>query len=374
MKTRSDFKVPFLDLRIDDPLERDRLMDAINTVFEHGRFILGPEVTELENRVAHYCDRKFAVGLGSGTDAVLLALRAHEVGPGDEVITSALSWLATGTAIAQTGATPVFTDVGNDLVMDAISIEPLMSERTKAIVPVHYTGKVCDMAAISRIAVRYGIPVIEDASQAFGARRFGRPAGSFGTMAAFSLNPMKVFAACGEAGILLTDDAQLATTVRALRYNGMVDADTTRYISGNARIDTLQAAILLKRLDSVSHHIERRRTIAREYNSAFKKFFEVPEEGDEIADRDAWYTYTVRTDAREDLYIHLQTNGVEAKIRDRYLLSDQPVFHGNTSGSFPNARRLIDTLLCLPLHDKMTDDDASFVISAVTSFFEDGVR
>src|SRR5437588_362164 len=173
-------KVPFLDLRITDDEERQELLTAVENLFRHGRIILGPEVQELESQIAARFGRKYAVGVNSGTDALYLGLKSLGIGPGDEVITTVLSWIATTNAIALTGATPVFADIGDDLNVDPASVRKLITPRTKALMPVHYTGKVCQMSALMQIAEDNELLVIEDASQAFDARYQGHLAGSFG--------------------------------------------------------------------------------------------------------------------------------------------------------------------------------------------------
>lgn len=233
--------IPFLDLRIGEE-ERKEIIQSIETVFQHGKIILGPEVTELENTVANFCGRSFGVGVSSGTDAIFLALKAIGIGAGDEVITTSLSWIATTNAIALTGATPVFVDIGNDLNIDATKIEECITPATKAVLPVHYTGKVCNMALLMQISEKYGIPIIEDAAQAFGASYFDKKAGSFGLMACFSMNPMKVFGACGEAGMVLTDRKDLYEKLTILRYNGTINKEKCIESSLNFRLDTIQAA------------------------------------------------------------------------------------------------------------------------------------
>ncbi len=369
MAARGERTVPFLDLRITDGAVRSELLEAIEAVFRHGRFILGPEVEALEQKVAAYCGRRVAVGVGSGTDALLLALKGLGIGPGDEVITTALSWIATANAIAVAGATPVFADIGDDLNIDPSRAADLITPRTKAIVPVHYTGKVCDMAQLMRLADEHGLDVIEDAAQAFGAMRDGRRAGSFGRAACFSMNPMKVFGACGEAGIVVTDDEALHRRLLALRYNGMVDKDECGEPGLNGRIDTLQAAILLRRLPDAERIIERRRYLAERYSDRLAGVVETPRQAAE--EYDVFYTYTIRTERRDELSAFLESKGIEAKVRDRYLMPEQPAYRDTARGSYPNARRLVGRLLSLPLHEKMTEADVDYVAESVQTFFGD---
>jgi dTDP-4-amino-4,6-dideoxygalactose transaminase len=360
-------RVPFLDLRVDSE-ERAELMAAVEEVLSHGRIVLGPEVQALEHELAERCGRRYAVGVNSGTDALYLGLRSFGIGPGDEVITTALSWVATANAIALTGATPVFADIGQDLNVDPAGIEALVNARTKAIMPVHYTGKICDMRSIAEVAERHGLLVIEDASQAFDAAYRGRKAGSFGEIGCFSMNPMKVFAACGEAGLVVTDSEEVYDRLIALRYNGAVDRDLCMTPSHNGRLDTLQAAILLKRLPRVERLIERRRRIAARYTMKLGGVVETPLESE--GQRDVYYTYTIKAHRRDELKEFLEAAGVETKIQHRYLMPEQPAYRGAPRGELANAHRLVKQILCLPAHEKMTIDQVDYVADRIHEFYE----
>lgn len=250
-------KIPFLDLRVQNDDERAELLSAVENVLSHGRIVLGPEVPELEKRISDLCNRKYAVGVNSGSEALFSCLRAFGIGPGDEVITTSLSWIATANAIAMTGATPVFADIRDDLNIDPESIQRLISGKTKAILPVHYTGKMCEMDKIINIAKEYNLIVIEDAAQAFGASYKGGTAGSFGDAACFSFNSMKVLASCGEAGMVLTDSEEILEKLQSIRYNGTINRETCIQPSLNGRLHTIQAAILLKRLNRLEQLIQK---------------------------------------------------------------------------------------------------------------------
>jgi dTDP-4-amino-4,6-dideoxygalactose transaminase len=360
-------RIPFLDLRILDDEERRELLEAVDTVFRHGRLVMGPEVEELETQVARHCNRRYAVGVNSGTDALFLALKALGIGTGDEVITTSLSWIATANAIALTGATPVFADIRDDLNIDPGSIRRLITKRTKAILPVHYTGRICDMDELVRIADEHRIHLVEDAAQAFGARYRGKIAGEFGVVSCFSMNPMKVLAACGEAGMVLMDSKDLYERTVALRYNGTVNKETCIQPSLNGRLDTLQAAILLRRLPRVQSLIDKRRQIARWYDELLRGIVRVPEEAD--FEGGVYYTYTVQSDRRDELRAHLETRGIETKIQHPLLMPDQPAYRDGARGEFKNARKLQASVLCIPMHDKLTREDIEYVAEAVLTLF-----
>lgn len=359
-------KVPFLDLRVPAE-ERKALLQAIDTVFQHGRLLLGPEVAEFENQIAAYCGKKFAVGTNSGTDALFLGMKGLNIGPGDEVITTSLSWIATANSIAMTGATPVFADILDDLNIDPASVESLITSRTKAILPVHYTGKICDIKALQAIASKHKIKLIEDAAQSFGALYHNRPAGSFGDMACFSMNPMKVFAACGEAGAILTNDEEVAQRLTYLRYNGTINKETCIATSLNGRIDTIQAAILLHRFKTVSALIAKRRAIADLYNQQLSSFVQVPSE--QAHEKSVYYTYIIQTPKRDELKQYLEERGIETKIQHPFLMCQQPVYQKYLKKPVPKAEKIVQEILCLPVHEKMTREEQEHVIECVESFF-----
>jgi dTDP-4-amino-4,6-dideoxygalactose transaminase len=359
-------RVPFLNLRVQDVRERAELISAVEAVFLHGRLVMGPEVEEFEKRIAQQCDRQFAVGVNSGTDALFLALRSLDIGPGDEVITTSLSWIATANAIALTGAKPVFADIREDLNIDPDAVRTLVGPRTRAIMPVHYTGKICHMNALHEIAREAGCYLIEDASQAFGALHRGRKAGSFGDVACFSMNPMKVLAACGEAGVILTDRHDLYERLISLRYNGTVNRETCVEVSLNARLDTLQAAILLKRLGKVEAIIDTRRQNAAWYSAQLAGYVDTPRE--EEWERDVYYTYTIRSPRRDDLRSALTERGIETKIQHPLLMPEQPAYQACRTSDLSRAKQLVREILCIPGHEKLTADDLQYVAACIREF------
>ncbi len=363
---RTETIVPFLDLRV-PPEERELLLQAIDRVFQHGRFVLGPEMVEFEAAVADSCNRKFAVGVGSGTMALFLGLKSLGIGPGDEVITTSLSWIATANAIALTGAAVVFADIKDDLNIDPESVSRLITAKTKAIIPVHYTGKMCDMESLDALARKHRLKIIEDAAQAFGALYNGRPAGSFGDLACFSMNPMKVLAACGEAGIVLTDDQTVYERLLALRYNGTVNKEWCIEPSLNGRLDTVQAAILLERLKTINSIIEKRRKFAAIYGAALAPFVRVPMELPN--ERDIYYTYQIRTPHRDALKLYLEERGIEVKIQHPILMSKQPIYEKLTCDS-SRAEKIVQEILCLPIHEKLVESQLHYVAESVADFFQ----
>ena len=359
-------KVPFLDLRV--PLDkRQTILAAIDKVLQHGRFILGPEVTEFEAAIAQQCQRKFAVGVGSGTDALFLGLKALGIQPGDEVITTSLSWIATTNAIAMTGATVVFADIGDDLNIDPLSVERLITSKTRAIVPVHYTGKVANMNSLMQLAKKHRLKIVEDAAQAFGATYHGRPSGSFGDVACFSMNPMKIFAACGEAGVVLTDDEETYQRLIPLRYNGTINKEKCISTSMNCRLDTIQAAVLLERLKDVDENVAKRREIASLYGKKLSSYVRTPVELSH--ERDVYYTYQIQTPKRDELKQFLEERGIEVKIQHPFLMCEQPIYDRYLHAPVPNAKRLVREILCLPMHEKLSVEEQEYVIEMIANFF-----
>lgn len=361
-------RVPFLNLIVQDPEEREALLAAVARVLDHGRIVQGPEVAAFEHRVAALCDQRYCVGVGSGTDALILAMRALGIGPGDEVITTPLSWLGTTNAILINGATPVFCDIDETFNMDPRTLEALITQRTKAILPVHFTGHLAPMDDINSIARTHGLFTIEDGAQAFGARFGSRPAGAFGHVACLSFNAMKVLGALGDAGAIVTDDPEIAEKVSILRGAGVVNRETCVSVSHNCRLDTLQAAILLERLELYPSIIQRRQAIADRYDRKLSRFVTPPRRVPGC--QDTHYTYTIRTPHRDALRLHLTEQGIETKIQHPIILNDQPAYQGRVRGHSPRAAQMVREIICLPGHEKLTRDEQDMVVEAIASFFK----
>jgi dTDP-4-amino-4,6-dideoxygalactose transaminase len=358
--------VAFLDLRVSDPAERKDYLSRIEQILVHGRIINGPEVDAFEHEVARHAGVRFAVGVGSGTSALILALKAAGIGTGDKVITSCLSFVGTANAIAMAGAEPIFVDVTEDLVIDPECVAAAVSEGVRAIMPVHFTGRICAMDQIMKVADQAGCVVIEDAAPAFGARFFGCSAGSIGHLGCISMNPMKVLAACGEAGVVLTNSEKLHAKMLELRYHGMIDKEICGQISLNARLDTIQAALLLARLARIESVIERRRRIAANYSDALRDVVRVP--GEEPGCRHVYYTYTILADERDALAEYLAAHSIETKKYHRQLIPEHPVFPADLD-PFPTGRAVVKKVLCLPMHQSLTDTQIDHVIDRVRRFF-----
>ncbi len=370
-KTHSgETTVRYRNLAVEDEAFRSRLVSVFERVLSHGQLIMGPEVEEFERTVAEYCGTRYSVGVASGTSAIYLALRALGVGPGDEVITTPMSWVATLNGINATGAMPVFADVRGDLNIDPAAVEAAITPKTRAIMPVHYTGRLCDMEAISRIAREHNLLVVEDAAQAMGAELpDGRRAGGFGDAGAFSLNPMKVLFGFGEAGAVTTSDAGVVKTLEALRYLGTENKEVCVDPELNHKIDALQAALLCESFKELARVLVARKNVARSYSQGLRDIVdcpEVPAEGDYSA---IFFEYTIQADDRDSLQAYLAERGVETKVRHPILMPDQPAYAHLERPHIPQARRLVERILCLPCHEKLSDDELEFVIGSVKDFY-----
>ena len=361
-------KIPFLDLTVKDSGLKQELLAAVDRVLSHGRIVLGPEVAQFEERIAQFSQQKYAVGVNSGTDALYIALRSLDVGPGDEVITTPMSWIATLNAIVLCGATPVFVDVREDLNINPDLIAAAITPKTKVILPVHYTGKLCDIARIMEIADQHQIVVIEDAAQSFGAHLNGAMAGSFGYVNCFSMNPMKVFSAYGEAGALVTSDEKLYQKLQSLRYAGTINREDCHYPSLNGRLDTIQAAMLLVNLEHLEHKIARRRANAKFYSQNLGESVICPTEED--GGFNVYYTYTIISERRDQLREHLESQGIETKIHHPILMPYHTAYQHLPKPEIPVAEHLVERILSIPSHENVTTEETDYVAQSIREFYE----
>jgi dTDP-4-amino-4,6-dideoxygalactose transaminase len=362
-------KVRSRDLSIQAPELRARLLNVVDELLRDGRLLMGPAVEQWEEMIANYCGARYCVGVSSGTNAIYLALRAFDIGPGDEVIVPAMSWIATANAVVVAGATPVFVDVGDDLNIDVSDAEAAITPKTRAILPVHYTGRLCDMTSIRAVAERHGLLLIEDAAQAFGAADGTGRAGGFGDAAALSLNPMKVFPGFGEVGAVLVDDPEICERLRALRYLGTVNKEICVEPSLNHKIDAIQAAMMLVSYDGVEPALVRRLEIASRYYQRLKDLVGCPEAPRSTADRrSVFFDYTITTPRRTDMRRFLEARGIEVKIRHPLLMSQQPAYRHLNLRPLPNAEYLVKRILSLPIHEKLDDGQVDYVVEQVSNF------
>lgn len=362
-------QVPFVDLSaIHQPLIAE-IREAIDGVLERNDYILGDDVRGFEEEFAAYCEAAHGVGVDSGTSALELALRALGVGPGDEVVTSANTFIATALAVTAVGARPVLIDI--DPVtqnLDPNRIEGVITDRTRAIIPVHLYGHPAPMDEIMQIANRHGLAVIEDASQAHGARYKGRRVGSIGHVGAFSLYPSKNLGALGDAGVLVTDDPDLAESVRHLRNWGSTVKYRHDTVGWNRRMDTLQAAVLRIKLRHLDDWNASRRAAASRYDSLFDER-QLPIRRPQTA---AWaepvyHLYVVATSDRDDLQLHLQGEGVGTVIHYPTPIHLQPAYQdlGYGVGDFPVTERSAREILSLPMFPGLAPASIDRVVDAI---------
>jgi len=355
-------RLPFLALGPGP--DRAAIQAAIDRVLDRGWFILGPEVGAFEEEFAAASGARHAVGVGTGTDAIALALRAVGVRPGDEVVTTAVSAAFTGLAIQMAGARPVFADIDPvRLTLDPAAAAAAITSRTTALLPVHLYGQPADMPAIMALARRHNLAVIEDACQAHLATSAGQPAGTFGAAGAFSFYPTKNLAALGDGGAVITNDGALADRLRRLRNGGQ----TAQYVHGeagvNSRLDELQAAVLRVRLAGLAAGTARRRALARQYRQTLTNAnVIVPPECDA---GHVYHLFPVRATDRDGLRLHLQARGVGTLVHYPRPLTRQPVFADLVRSRCIAAERLCDEVCSLPLHPLLAADDVAFVAETV---------
>lgn len=364
-------RIPYVDLAAQYREEHAELLAVVERTLAGGGYIGGSEIKALEQDLAKLCETREAVALNSGTDALIFALRALGIGPGDEVITPPNSFVASTGAVVQVGATPVFVDVQPDQNIDPAKIAAAVTKRTRAIMPVHLTGRVCDMDPILEIARRHGLAVVEDAAQAIGSRYHGKTSGSFGDVGCFSCHPLKNLNACGDAGFAVTNDAKLAHTMRSLRNHGLVGRDGVDQFGLVSRMDTLQAAILRYRLGRLPSIVERRRkNVALYRNLLHPAAFNPPERPDEFI---AYHTFVIQTDHRDELKTHLAAHGIETAIHYPVPIHLQPAAArlGYARGAFPVCERQAERILTLPIHPWLSQDDVAAVAQATNQFLTD---
>lgn len=370
--------VPLLDLRSQYLTIRDEVRAALDRVYESQHFILGPQVTALEHEIALYCGARYAVGVSSGTDALLSSLMALGIGPGDEVITTPYTFFATAGSIVRAGAHPIFVDIDPaSFNLEPSQVEDRISPRTRVVLPVHLFGRCAEMAPLLALAARHDLAIIEDAAQAIGARTDeGWRAGGIGTLGCLSFYPTKNLGGFGDGGMILTNDPKLRDILRSLRQHGSEGLYEHPRVGGNFRLDELQAAVLLVKLRYLEGWIEARQIRASRYNEAFRAIDlegpdalilpEIPKAG-----RHVFNQYVIRTRRREALVHFISARGIGTAIYYPKPLHLQACFAflGYKDADFPEAGRAAREALALPLYPELTEDLQGYVIQTVNAFF-----
>ncbi len=369
--------VPLLDLKAQhDPLRLD-IEAALGRVLDSNGFILGSEVAALEEELAAYCGVKHAIGCASGSDAILLALMALDVGPGDEVITTPFSFFATASSITRLGATPVFVDIDPETCnLDVKLVEEKISGRTKAIEPVHLYGHCAEMAALGDLANRHGIPIVEDAAQAIGAEEHGIRAGAFGAVGCFSFYPSKNLGGMGDGGFMTTNDDELARKLRALRVHGAEEKYYHKYVGLNSRLDGFQGAVLRVKLPHLEEWTDKRRANAARYRQLFTDAGVTEEIGlplERASARHIYNQFAIRVPGRRDaLRGHLTSAGIGTDIYYPVPLHLQECFAyvGHSIGDLPEAEKAANETVALPIYPELRPEQQEYVVSKVAEFFD----
>jgi dTDP-4-amino-4,6-dideoxygalactose transaminase len=361
--------VPFIDLTREYEAIRAEVEPAVGRVLASGRYILGPEVRAFEEELAAYCDAAHGIGVASGTDALMIALKAVGVGPGDEVVVPAFTFVATAEVVTNLGATPIFADVDPDrLTLDPADTARRLTSRTKAIVPVHLYGRPAEMAPLLDLAARHGAFVVEDAAQAVGATYRGRKAGSLGHLACFSFFPTKNLGAYGDGGLITTNDGALADRVRMLRAHGSRERYFHESPGWCSRLDEIQAAALRVKLRHLDAWTERRRALAERYHVGLGGLpLDVP--GESLDERAVYHLFTVRTSRRDELKKHLDREGIGSAVHYPLPLHRQPVYR-DASVTLPGSERASHEVLSVPLFAYLGDGEQDAVIASIRAFFD----
>jgi len=363
--------VPQFDLtRQYKKIERE-VEAKVHETLASGAYILGPALVNFEKSFAEYNEVKYAFGVASGTDALLLALRAADIKPGDEVITTAFTFFATAEVIAILGAKPVFADIKLDNYnIDPEDIARKITPRTKAIMPVHLFGLPCNMDPILKLAKEHNLVVIEDCAQAVGAQYKGKKAGSFGDFGCFSFFPTKNLGCCGDGGAIITNREEMAEKIRMLRVHGSKKKYYHEFLGYNSRLDTIQAAILEVKLKHLDEWIESRRSIANFYNSSLRDIvIQVPEE--QIDTFHVYHQYTLRVENRDKLVEHLKMKGIGTAIYYPLPLHLQPALKhlGYKPQTLPNTERACEEVISLPIFPELERREMEEVVNAIREFY-----
>jgi dTDP-4-amino-4,6-dideoxygalactose transaminase len=369
--------VPLLDLRAQHAAIREAVLPAVNAVIERQQFIMGPEVAALEEAIARLSRVRHAIGCASGTDALLLPLKALDLEPGDEVIVPPFTFFATAGTVHNAGGKPVFADIEPDSFnLSPAAVEAAITPRTRAIIAVHLYGQMARMEAILAIAAKRGIPVIEDAAQAIGARRMldgaWRLAGETGWAGTLSFFPSKNLGAWGDGGMILTQDDALAERMRRLRLHGGTRQYHHDEVGTNSRLDTLQAAVLLAKLPFLEGWSAARREKAAAYSAAFAGSGSIVPPAVDPANQHIFHQYTVRVPRRDALLDHLRARGIGCAVYYPLALHLQPCFShlGYRPGSLPAAEAATAEVVSLPVYPELREDQQADVVRAVTGFYD----
>ena len=358
--------IEFIDLKAQQQKILPELERRMKVVLQHGRYIMGPEIQELEEKLAAYAGVKYCIAVASGTDALLIALMALGIGAGDEVITTPFTFIATGETIALLGAKPVFADIDRRTYnLDPLLLEAAITPKTRSILPVSLFGQCADLDSINAVAAKHGIPVIEDACQSFGATHRGRKSCAISTVGCTSFFPSKPLGSYGDGGACFTDNDELATKMRQIRVHGQDRRYHHALLGINGRMDTLQAAILLAKLEVFASEVKARNLLGARYSELLRDTVVTPYV--EPHNTSVYAQYTVQVDHRDAVREMLRVEGIPTAIHYPVPLHLQPVFAGLNlpEGSFPVAESAAKRVLSLPMHPYLTGDELIRITSVL---------
>ncbi|MEI6076072.1 MAG: DegT/DnrJ/EryC1/StrS family aminotransferase [Verrucomicrobiota bacterium] len=356
----------FIDLKQQYQRHKSEINAHIQRVLDHGQFVMGPEITQLETALAQYVGVKHCLTVASGTDSLEIALRALDIGPGDEVITVPFTWISTAEVIGLVGAKPVFVDIDPATFnLNVDLLEAAITPRTKALLPVSLFGQMPDYDRINAIGAKHGLTVIEDAAQSFGATRNGRRSGGVTTIASTSFFPAKPFGCYGDGGALFTSDDGLADKMKAIRNHGGLQRHHHPLLGMNGRFDTLQAAIMLAKFPSFEWEVAQRGNIGARYSELLRETCIVPEVSP--GNTHVYAQYTIRVPDRDKLGAALKAEGIPTAVYYPKCLHEQPVFAGcgYRYGDFPQAEKAAGEVISLPMHPFLGEKDQDAIIAAV---------
>lgn len=364
-------KIPFVDLSCSSNAYKKKFSQKLKKVITTGNFILGKELENFEKKFAEYIGTKYCIGVASGTDALLLGIKALGIGKGDEVIIPALSFIATATAVIHSGATPVFVDILDDLpLIDPSEIEQKITKKTKAIIPVHLHGYPCEMKTIQKLSKKYMLPILEDACQSHGSLYHKKHTGSFGNIAAFSFYPGKNLGAYGDAGMIATSDKKLAEKIFILRNHGSKHKYLHKVVGYNSRLDNLQAAILNIKLDHLDEQNFKRLTRFQLYSKLLNNLpVKIPRLQNNIVSNH--HVYAISSKKRDLLKIFLESKGISCGIHYPVPLHLHRAlsFLNNKEGDFPNAEKFACETLSLPMYPELSNRQIKYVCKQINMFY-----
>ena len=363
-------KVPYIHLGLQHADIKAEILSKISQLLDSGQFIMGDELALFEKSFAELCNTKYSLGVANGTDALFLTMKSLGIGTGDEVITAPNSFLASASSIAIAGAKPVFADVREDFNLDPEKVEQAITARTKAIIAVHLTGRPAPMIELIEIAQKHGLFLIEDCAQAVSAEYHGKRVGSLGIAGCFSLHPLKNLAACGDGGMITTNDDALYKKLVIARNHGLRNRDECDFWSYNSRLDNLQATILNVKIKQLEKWSNRRREIASIYQSKLNGL-DIILPIDKPYEKAVYHTFIIQSKQRDALKTFLQNHEIDTKIHYPVAihLQEAAKYLGYKKGDFPVAEKQVDTILSLPVFAELTDEQINYVADTIFQFF-----